>query len=304
MTPQTIPHVVVVGSVAFDSIETPAAAYPKMMGGSASYTATACALLASTGLVGVVGDDFPKAYFHVLQNAGVNLAGLQQVPGKTFHWSGTYDANMDNRTTNCTELNVFANFNPTLPPPYRKSPFLCLGNIAPALQTAVLNQMEAPRFTLLDTMNLWIHQTHDDLLRVIPRVNMLIINEHETRELTGQTSLLKGARAILNMGPEYALIKKGEHGAFLMSKDLYLVAPAWPLENVADPTGAGDTYSAGIIGTIAAAGNWDPPTLKQALVNATCLASFTCEAFGLERLRTVTKADLAARAAAFRALLP
>jgi sugar/nucleoside kinase (ribokinase family) len=299
------PDVVVVGSIAFDSIETPAGKRPKLMGGSASYTATACALLARTGLVGVVGGDFPEAYLDVFRGAGVDLAGLERVAdGKTFHWDGTYDADMNNRTTNCTELNVFADFDPVLPEAYRKSPCLCLGNIAPALQAKVLDQMEAPRFTLLDTMNLWIDQTRDDLMKVIPRVDMLIINEHETRELTGKDSLLRGARDILAMGPRYALVKKGEHGAFLMGRDFYAAIPAWPLERLADPTGAGDTFSAGIVGTVAAAGNLDAATLKQALVNATCLASFTCEAFGIERLKDVTKADLAAREAAFRAILP
>lgn len=302
---QKTPEIVVVGSVAFDSIETPCGgAHPLMLGGSASYTVVAASQYAQTGLVGVVGEDFPDDYMEIFRTAGADLQGLQQVPGKTFHWSGVYEADMNSRRTLQTDLNVFADFQPVLPPTYCESPYLFLGNIAPALQTSVLDQMKAPKFILLDTMDLWINIAREELERVIKRVNMVIINEYEVRELTGKESLLQGAEEVLKMGPEYALIKKGEHGAFLLWKDGYLATPAWPIRDVVDPTGAGDTYAAGIIGTIAAAGNTGMETLRDALVNATVTAAYTCEDFGLDRLRTITAGDIARRAADFRRMLP
>lgn len=298
------PDVVVVGSVAFDSVETPKARHEKLLGGSASYTSMAAALFARTGIVGVVGADFPKEYFEIFARAGIDTQGLQREPGKTFHWSGVYEDNMNNRRTNCTDLNVFAHFNPVIPESYRASPFLCLENIAPALQAHVLDQMAKPRFTVLDTMDLWINTTREDLMKVIARVDLLTVNEHEARHLTGKGSLLKAARKILDMGPRYALIKKGEHGAFLMSKDDILIVPAWPLVEVVDPTGAGDTFAGGLLGTLAALGEVTRENLHRALVNATVTAAYTCEAFSVDRLRHLTRPELEARAAAFRRMLP
>ena len=304
MNQKTTPDVVVVGSVAFDSVQTPKAAHEKLLGGSASYTSVASALFARTGLVGVVGEDFPQAYFDIFDQAGVDVEGLQREPGKTFHWSGVYEDNMNNRRTNCTDLNVFADFNPVIPEAYRTSPFLCLENIAPALQAHVLDQMQKPRFTVLDTMDLWINTTREDLMNVIARVDLLTVNEHEARHLTGKGSLLKAARKILDMGPKYALIKKGEHGAFLMSKDDFLIVPAWPLIEVVDPTGAGDTFAGGLIGTLAARGEVTRENLHQALVNATVAAAYTCEGFSVDGLRHISRAQIEERAAAFRRMLP
>ncbi len=304
MSKAKTPDVVVVGSVAFDSVQTPKAMHEKLLGGSASYTSVASALFARTGVVGVVGEDFPAEYTAIFDKAGVDMQGLQREPGKTFHWSGVYEDNMNNRRTNCTDLNVFAHFNPVIPEAYRTSPFLCLENIAPALQAHVLDQMGKPKFTVLDTMDLWINTTREDLMKVIARVDLLTVNEHEARHLTGKGSLLKAARKILDMGPKYALIKKGEHGAFLMSKDDMLIVPAWPLVEVVDPTGAGDTFAGGLIGTLAGLGEVNRENLRQALVNATVTAAYTCEAFSVDRLRQITRAELDARALEFRRMLP
>jgi sugar/nucleoside kinase (ribokinase family) len=234
----------------------------------------------------------------------VDTQGLQQEKGKTFHWSGVYEDNMNNRRTNCTDLNVFANFNPAIPEAYRTSPYLCLENIAPALQARVLDQMEKPKFTVLDTMDLWINTTREELMNVIRRVDLLTVNEHEARHLTGKGSLLKAAKKILDMGPKYALIKKGEHGAFLMSHDDMLIVPAWPLVEVVDRTGAGDTFAGGLLGTLAALGGVTRENLHKALVNATVTAAYTCEAFSVDRLRQITRAELEERALAFRRMLP
>ena len=304
MNKAATPDVVVVGSVAFDSVQTPKARHEKLLGGSASYTSVAAALFARTGIVGVVGEDFPPEYVEIFERAGVDLQGLQREPGKTFHWSGLYEDNMNNRRTNCTDLNVFADFNPVIPEAYRTSPYLCLENIAPALQARVLDQMEKPRFTVLDTMDLWINTTREELMNVIARVDLLTVNEHEARHLTGKGSLLKAAKKILDMGPKYALIKKGEHGAFLMSQDDILIVPAWPLLEVVDPTGAGDTFAGGLLGTLAELGDVTGENLPKALVNATVTAAFTCEAFSVDRLRQITRAELDERAAAFRRMLP
>ncbi|HPC18869.1 MAG TPA: PfkB family carbohydrate kinase [Kiritimatiellia bacterium] len=304
MNKAATPDVVVVGSVAFDSVQTPKARHEKLLGGSASYTSVAAALFARTGIVGVVGEDFPPEYVEIFERAGVDLQGLQREPGKTFHWSGLYEDNMNNRRTNCTDLNVFADFNPVIPEAYRTSPYLCLENIAPALQARVLDQMEKPRFTVLDTMDLWINTTREELMNVIARVDLLTVNEHEARHLTGKGSLLKAAKKILDMGPKYALIKKGEHGAFLMSQDDILIVPAWPLLEVVDPTGAGDTFAGGLLGTLAELGDVTRENLHKALVNATVTAAFTCEAFSVDRLRQITRAELNERVAAFRRMLP
>ncbi|HOU21301.1 MAG TPA: PfkB family carbohydrate kinase [Kiritimatiellia bacterium] len=304
MNKAATPDVVVVGSVAFDSVQTPKARHEKLLGGSASHASVAAALFARTGIVGVVGEDFPPEYVEIFERAGVDLQGLQREPGKTFHWSGLYEDNMNNRRTNCTDLNVFADFNPVIPEAYRTSPYLCLENIAPALQARVLDQMEKPRFTVLDTMDLWINTTREELMNVIARVDLLTVNEHEARHLTGKGSLLKAAKKILDMGPKYALIKKGEHGAFLMSQDDILIVPAWPLLEVVDPTGAGDTFAGGLLGTLAELGDVTRENLHKALVNATVTAAFTCEAFSVDRLRQITRAELDERAAAFRRMLP
>ena len=304
MDKTTTPDVVVVGSVAFDSVQTPKEAHEKLLGGSASYTSVASALFAKTGVVGVVGEDFPREYFDVFDQAGVDVQGLQREKGKTFHWSGVYEDNMNNRRTNCTELNVFADFNPVIPEAYRSSPYLCLENIAPALQAHVLDQMDKPKFTVLDTMDLWINTTREDLMNVIARVDLLTVNEHEARHLTGKGSLLKAARKILDMGPTYALIKKGEHGAFLRSRDDVLIVPAWPLVEVVHPTGAGDTFAGGLLGTLAGLGGVTRENLHRALVNATVTAAYTCEAFSVNRLRQISRADIESRAAEFRRLMP
>ena len=306
MTEPTAPSVVVVGSIAFDTVETPKGRREKLQGGSASYSAIASALFAPTGLVGVVGDDFPDAYTAAYARAGIDLAGLVRAPGLTFHWDGTYSADMNSRRTNRTDLNVFAGFSPDLPDAYRAAPVLCLGNIAPSLQLRVLSQMTARPFVMLDTMELWISTERTDLMDAISRSDLLTVNEHEARALTGKTSLLEAARDILRLGPAWALVKKGEHGAFLMGRDGTdpVLVPAWPLEDVTDPTGAGDTFAGALIGSLASGGAVDREAFRRALLRATVASSCTCSAFGLEGLAALTRADLDARADRFRSMLP
>lgn len=299
--------VVVVGSVALDSVETPKGRRKKMQGGSASYASLASALFAPTGLVGVVGKDFPKAYMKVYRAAALDLTGLQQVEGKTFHWDGTYEANMNNRRTNRTELNVFADFKPILPAAYGRVPYLCLGNISPDLQALVLSQMKGRPFIMLDTMEMWIENSRKKLMSVISKVDLLTVNEHEARALTGEESLFAAARAILKMGPKYALVKKGEHGALVMSRnrrDPFLV-PAWPLEDVVDPTGAGDSFAGALAGALAEHGDrvtWE--SMCEAMVTATAVASCTCGAFGIDGLAGLKRRALLARVNRFRKMLP
>ena len=214
-------QLVVVGSIGIDTIETPVARRESILGGSASYACAAASFFTRVGMVGVVGTDFPKQHVDLYKHFRINLDGLETVPGETFRWTGVYEANMDNRRTICTELNVFASFLPKLPPSYRKSPFLFLANIQPCLQLHVLDQIEKPRFVVVDTMDLWINTAKEVLLEVIERVDMLTLNESEARHLSGQHTLLKAARALLGLGPKYVLIKKGEHGSILFSKKAF-----------------------------------------------------------------------------------
>ena len=295
------PKLVVVGSIGIDTIETPQARRPDILGGSVSYACAAASFFARAGMVGVVGSDFPRAHVALFRRLGIDTAGLQTVEGRTFRWSGVYEQNMDQRRTLSTELNVFADFQPELPAAYRAAPFLFLANIAPALQLHVLDQMQAPRFVLADTMDLWINVALDDLRRVIKRVDMLTLNESEARHLTGRHNLLAAAGQLLKMGPRHVLIKKGEHGSILFSSGgrIFLM-PAFPLEEVRDPTGAGDTFAGGFIGRLAAGGRCDEAALRRAMVYGSVVASFGVEDFSLGRLRRISRADIDRRTALFR----
>ena len=296
-------QLVIVGSVGLDTIETPAAKQADLLGGSASYACAAASFFTPTGMVGVVGSDFGKGYLDIYRGFGFDLAGLQVREGRTFRWSGVYEDNMDNRRTLSTELNVFAEFQPELPENYRQAPFLFLANIAPALQLSVLKQVRKPRFIVADTMDLWINVALADLKKVIRRVDLLTLNESEARHLTGERMLIKAARKLLGWGPQYILIKKGEHGAVLFSKRGTFLMPAYPLEEVNDPTGAGDTFAGGFIGQLAAGGKVTEEALRLAMLVGTVMASFNVEAFSLNRLTKLTRREFTRRVAEFKKML-
>ena len=296
-------QLVVVGSIGLDTIETPRDRRADLLGGSASYAGAAASFFTRVGLVGVVGADFNAGHLALYRRFGCDLAGLQIRDGRTFRWAGVYEENMDNRRTLSTELNVFADFAPRLPPAYRRAPFLFLANISPALQLQVLGQMRAPRFVVADTMDLWINTALPALKRVIRRVSLLTVNESEARHLTGRRSLPEAARALLGWGPRYVLIKQGEHGCSLFSRRGVFRLPAYPVPDVQDPTGAGDTFAGGFIGALAAAGRVNETALRRAMLQGSVVASFGVEAFSLDRLRRLTRRAIAQRARAFQRMI-
>lgn len=296
--------VLVVGSIALDTIKTPIEEHADLLGGSASYAAVAASFFAPVNLVGVVGDDFPRAHVELFESRGINLAGLQTVPGRTFRWSGEYMWDLNTRETRSVELNVFETFTPTLPEAYRETPIVLLANIAPGLQHHVLDQARQPRFTIADTMDLWINIAKPELVSLLARVDMLILNDGEARQLTGETSLIRAGKAIQAMGPKFVAIKKGEHGCLLFGQGEFFSCPAYPLEDIHDPTGAGDTFAGGLAGFLSreCPGEVTFAALRRAVVYGSVLASFNVEKFSLERLRTVTPADIAERYRLFQAL--
>ena len=291
--------VVIVGSIALDTVQTPVETHADMLGGSASYASVAASFFAPVKLVGVVGTDFPAKFTHLLRKRGIDLAGLQVAEGKTFRWSGIYEWDYNTRRTLSVALNVFERFNPTLPADYATAPFVMLGNIHPSLQHRVLDQMRRPKFILADTMDLWIENAKPDLLKLLRRVDALCLNDSEARQLTGQTSLIKAGRALLRMGPKFAVIKKGEHGALLFSKGDFFSAPAYPLEDIHDPTGAGDCFAGALIGYVARAGRATSAVLRRAIVHGSVVASYNVESFSLNRLERLRPADIARRYAEF-----
>jgi sugar/nucleoside kinase (ribokinase family) len=290
---------VVVGSVALDTIATTQARRTDVLGGSVSYACTAASFFRRPGLVGVVGDDFPAEHVRRLERFGVDVRGLQRKPGKTFRWSGVYEADMNQRRTLSTELNVFADFWPELPPDYRASPFLFLANIEPRLQSHVLDQVRKPKFVAADTMNLWIHTAREDLLAVIRRVHLLLVNDEEARLLSGKAGLWEAAQSILKMGPRFLIIKRGEHGSVLASRTGRFLLPAFPVDDVRDPTGAGDCFAGGLMGFLARAGKADESAVRRAMVHGTVMASFCVEDFSLDRFQGLKAVQVAARHAAF-----
>ncbi|MCO5044683.1 MAG: PfkB family carbohydrate kinase [Kiritimatiellae bacterium] len=295
--------VVIVGSIGIDTVETPHARRESVLGGSASYACAAASFFSRVGMVGVVGTDFPKAYHNLYKKFGVNTEGLQVVPGQTFRWSGVYEANMDNRRTLSTELNVFASFSPKLPESYRAAPYLFLANISPSLQMHVLDQMKRPRFVLLDTMDLWINTARDALRDVIRRVDMVTMNEFEARHFTGRHNLISAARQLLELGPKYVCIKKGEHGSLLFTRDSISLLPAFLIENVQDPTGAGDTFAGGFIGSLAKGGAINRKAIVRAMLYGSVAASFGVEDFSLDRLAKLKRAQLNQRVRQFQRML-
>ena len=294
--------ITVVGSVALDTVETPAGRNEEGLWGAATYFSLAAVHYAPIHLVGVVGEDFPQAHVDLFHHCGVHLEGLERAPGRTFRWTGRYHDDVNERDTLETQLNVFENFHPRLPEAARRSPYLFLGNIHPSLQLEVLDQVN-PTFTALDTMNLWIDIAQEDLRKVLARTDAIIINDAEVRLLTGRTNVIRGAREVGALGPRIVVVKKGEHGCLLFADDTIFSAPAFPLENVVDPTGAGDTFAGGFMGYIARQNSLDLATLRRAVIHGSVVASFACEDFGPRPLVTLTPERIAGRFDKFKALV-
>lgn len=293
---------VVVGSVAFDAIETPFGKTDKIIGGAATYISLASSYFTKKiNLVGVVGDDFPKEVIQDFQKRGIDTRGLQIKQGeKSFFWSGRYHNDMNTRDTLVTELNVLGTFDPVLPEDYKTCDFLMLGNLSPEVQLKVLAQMKTrPKLIVLDTMNFWMEIALEDLKKVISKVDVLTVNDAEARQLSGEYSLVKAAQKILSMGLKYLIIKKGEHGALLFNKDQVFFAPALPLEDVFDPTGAGDTFAGGFIGHLAKTHDISFDNMKRAIIYGSAMASFCVEKFGTERLTNLTQDEVEARVQEF-----
>jgi sugar/nucleoside kinase (ribokinase family) len=290
----------VVGSVAFDAIETPYCASQRVLGGAATYFSVAASFFVPVSVVGVVGEDFTEADARVFRGRKIDTAGIERAAGKTFFWAGKYSADMNDRTTLDTQLNVFADFKPRLPEEYRRLPYVFLANIDPVLQRSVLEQMRArPRIAALDTMNYWIERTPEELKKTLRRVDILIINDFETRQLSGEHNLLRAAKKIRALGPRALVIKRGEHGALLIRGERVFSVPGFPLHKVQDPTGAGDSFAGGFVGYLAKKGAQSDAALRQAMVYGSVMGSFTVEGLGLQRLRGLKRREIAARARRF-----
>lgn len=295
-----------VGTMAFDAIETPFGKTDMIVGGSATYVAYAASnFVKPIQQVSIVGYDFPKEEMEELKRRGVQLEGVEIVPDKkSFFWSGRYHEDMNSRDTLVTDLNVLADFNPKVPESYQGAEFLMLGNLSPSIQLSVIKQLrERPKLIVMDTMNFWMEIAMDDLKEVLKHVDMLLVNDAEARQLTGSFSLVKAAKAILAMGPQYLIIKKGEHGALLFDKDSVFFAPALPLEEVFDPTGAGDTFAGGFIGHLAKTGDISFENMKRGIIVGSAMASFCVEKFGATRLKEITKEDINGRIQQFKDLV-
>ena len=286
-------QLVVVGSIALDTIQTPVDRREHLLGGSVSYACSAASFFTKVGMVGIVGEDFPAEYMDLYERRfGIDLCGLSRAPGKTFTWAGRYEADMNSRRTLSLELNVFESFSPILPDAYRQAPFLFLGNISPELQLHVLSQAESPRFVVADTMDHWIQTARESLWELMTRVDMLTLNDSEARLLTGEENLRTCADKMLNGGPSFILIKKGEHGAMLVDRNGTYEVPAYIVDHVQDPTGAGDSFAGGFMGVLAQGSASVDETLKESLLYGSVVASFGVEEFGLKGLEKLTKTDI------------
>jgi sugar/nucleoside kinase (ribokinase family) len=294
----------VVGSVALDSVETPTQRRDNVLGGAAVFFSYSASYFSPVRLVGVVGEDWPAEHTKLLEARGVDTAGLHMVKGgKTFRWTGKYQPNMNDRETLEVHLNVFGDFNPVLPEAFRRSKFLFLANGSPVLQMKVLDQVDGAMLTVADTMDLWINIQHDDLMRLFKRIDGLVVNDAEARLLTGDENLVRAGKQILKMGPKFVIVKKGEHGAMFFSEHETYVMPAYPTPDVIDPTGAGDSFAGGMMGYLAEKGNFDPRTLKEALAYGILTASFTVEDFSLERLKRIERKDVDRRMVEYKKML-
>lgn len=295
--------ILVVGSTALDSIKTPNAENPRLLGGSASHAAVAASFFAPVSLVGIVGDDFPRRYIQLYQRHKINLDGLQVAAGKTFHWSGEYEVNMNNRRTLTTELGVFETFSPKLPPSLQRLPYVLLANIAPTLQHHVLDQMQRPKFVIADTMDLWINIALPDLLKLLRRVDAFVLNDSEARLLTQEENILAALKKIHRLGPKYVILKKGEHGSIFSSARGLFLAPAYPLARVVDPTGAGDSFVGGLLGYIASRRGPIESKFRRGILYGAAVASFCCEGFGLNRTTRVNRAAIEKRVELLREMI-
>lgn len=293
----------VVGSVAFDDVRTPFGEAKGVLGGSATYFSVAASYFADVNLVAVVGEDFPDDGIGLFQDHRVNIDGLERTEGETFRWSGEYGFDLSDAKTLATHLNVFETFEPKIPSSYRRCPYVFLANIDPVLQLGVLEQMDSPELVACDTMNFWIEGKPKELKETLRHVDILVINDSETRALAREANIYKAAQAILDMGPSSLIIKRGEYGALLFNEETVFAAPAYPLEVVFDPTGAGDSFAGGFMGYLANVRNVTEATVRQALIMGSVMASFNVEAFSLERLRAITYEEIRDRFGAFRRLV-
>jgi sugar/nucleoside kinase (ribokinase family) len=293
----------VVGSVAFDGVESPYGKVERTLGGAATYFAVSASFFTPVHLVAIVGDDFSEADAKIFRDRKIDCEGLERAAGKSFFWAGKYSENLNERVTLTTELNVFADFKPKLPERYRASKFVFLANIAPDLQRDVLQQVKKrPKIAALDTMNYWIERTNEDLIQTLKHVDILMINDAETRQLSSEHNLLRAARRIFKLGPSTLIIKRGEYGAMMVDKRGVFCVPAFPLEEPHDPTGAGDSFAGGFMGYLASVGNTSDMSLRRAMVYGSVMGSFTVEKFGLDRLKTLKSKEIHARARHFAKL--
>lgn len=294
--------ILVVGSVALDSIKTPFGEAKEALGGSATYFSYAASFFAPVSVVAVVGSDFPKEHIKLLSSRNIDTSGLETAPGRTFRWSGLYETDMNAARTLNTELNVFQTFQPKIPADKASTPHIFLANIDPDLQLEVLNQTRSPQLIGCDTMNLWIGLKSESLNKLLKKVHVFLLNDGEARQLTGITNLIKAGYDLLKRGPRVVVIKKGEHGAILLTKDFFFVAPAFPVEDVFDPTGAGDCFAGGFFSSLAVGGNfWDQTALRRSVIFGTVMASFNVESFSLDRLTRLKQADIIERYNRFKA---
>jgi sugar/nucleoside kinase (ribokinase family) len=294
--------IVVVGTVAFDTVETPFGRGENVLGGSATYFSTSASFFTDVSLVAVVGEDFPDEHVRFLQSRDINTDGLQRIPGKTFHWTGKYGYDLNEAQTLDTQLNVLTEFKPDLPESYRTSEYLFLANIDPDLQMEVLGQMHRPKLVACDTMNFWISSKPEALRRVLQKVDIVVINEGEARQFTGEVNLVKAARQIIALGCKRLVVKRGEYGVLMFTAGSVFAAPAYPLEEVFDPTGAGDTFAGGFMGYLANTGDLSEEGLRQAIVFGSVMASFNVEDFSLDRMKRLDYKEIEARYKSFKAL--
>lgn len=295
--------VLVVGSVALDSVETPFGRAEDALGGSGTFFSASASHFTPVRLVGVVGNDYPTHKLQVLAGRGVDLAGVERADGESFRWRGRYRHDLNTAETLETRLGVFSHFRPKIPEQFRQTPYVFLANIDPRLQLDVLRQVEQPKLVACDTMNFWIESRRSDLMQLLPHVDILLLNDAEARQLTECANLVKAARWIMDKGPGHVVIKKGEHGAFMFTRDSIFFAPAYPLEDVFDPTGAGDAFAGGFIGYLAKTGRLDDAHLRRAVVYGSAMGSFAVERFSIERLLEISIRDIASRLGAFGRLV-
>jgi len=294
----------VVGSVAIDNVQTPDARRDNLLGGSATHFSYAASFFTEVQLVGVVGEDFPREHIELLRRRGIDTSGLEVVPdGRTFRWTGRYEPNMNDRESLDTQLNVFGQFNPVLSEEFRRAPFAFLANGVPTVQMKVLAQVPGCRLVVADTMELWIETTHADVMKLLERIDGLVINDSEAKMLAGTENLVSAGHLVRRMGPKFVVIKKGEHGAMFFSEHETYVLPAFPTPRVIDPTGAGDCFAGGMMGYLAQEDNFDPETLKTAMAYGILVASFNVEGFGLERMLEITNRDIEDRMHEYRKML-